>query len=59
MEAKGERVLAGPMLVWPSTTAWLTRRTPAARVTLGPTVQKGPISTSSASWAPGATMAVG
>src|SRR5262245_17316139 len=47
------------MLVRPVTTTWLISLTPRASFTSGPTTQKGPISTSSASSAPGSTIAVG
>src|SRR5262245_53986569 len=47
------------MLVRPATTTWLINFTPAASLTLAPTTQKGPTSTSSASSAPASTIAVG
>src|SRR5262245_49813976 len=47
------------MLVRPVTTTWLISLTPRASFTSGPTTQKGPISTSSASSAPVSTIAVG
>src|SRR5262245_40288991 len=59
MEANGNSRVPAPMLVRPATTTWLISLTPRASLTSGPTVQKGPISTSSASSAPVSTIAVG
>src|SRR5579885_1397967 len=59
IEAKGKMRVPSPTVVRPSITTWATSRTPAPSTTDSPTTQYGPITTSPARLAPGATIAVG
>src|SRR5581483_1287027 len=58
MEANGKTRVRAPMVVRPTTTAWLSSTTPSLSTTSAPTWQKGPIRTSSPSRAPASTIAV-
>src|SRR3954447_3178219 len=59
IEANGKMRVRSPIVVSPSTTTWAISLTPASSTTSAPTTQYGPIATSSANVAPGATIAVG
>src|SRR5439155_3403714 len=59
IEANGKMRVRSPIVVSPSTTTWAISLTPAPSTTPSPTTQYGPIATSSANVAPGATIAVG
>src|SRR5215470_6208948 len=52
-------MVRAPMVVWPATWTWATRRHPSPTTTSGPMMQPGPIDAPFPMWAPGATRAVG
>src|SRR5207302_2941924 len=58
IEANGKMRVPSPIIVRPSTTTCDISRTPAPSSTCPPRTQYGPMTTSSAKFAPGATIAV-